>query len=209
MSSLNVNTSSIPSTYVPGVYGQENVQNALRGLTPLQDSLLLLAQMTSGATVAANVPTKVFSDADAALYFGQGSIAHLAARAALLANPNINLSIVGIADALGSNAAQGNIFPQTSATGPGTMVVNIGDVTVSFGITTGMYPLDVATAITTALTNVSNLLPVTIYQSSSEVEFTARNAGTLGNTIPITFTCSALELLLLQLLCLVELRIPY
>jgi phage tail sheath gpL-like len=186
MSSLNIQTPFIPNTRVPGFYGEINTNNALPGLAPTPDSLILIAQMTSAGSVAANLPQKVFSDADAALYFGQGSVAHLASRAALEANPNIALSVVGVADN-GSTKATGSVVISSACTViPGAVDLWIGDEHVSTGVSVGDSTSTIAGRLKTALDQIQTYLPVTYTLSSGTLAFTARNAGTLGNTTTIT-----------------------
>src|SRR5271157_4081934 len=107
MSSINVITDQIPNTRVPGFYGQENVSNALQGLSPLVNKVVIIAQETSSGSVPANTPTKVFDSGSAQLYFGAGSIAHKAVEAAIEANPNVNLTVLPLADGIGSMKAAG------------------------------------------------------------------------------------------------------
>jgi phage tail sheath gpL-like len=142
--------------------------------------------MLSTGTVAAKTPTKVFSDADAALFFGTGSIAHLSARAALQSNPYINLSVVGVADS-GSTKAAGSITVTTAATyTAGQINLWIGDVMVSTGVALTDTANNIASNLKLALDQVAIYLPVTYILSSAVINFTARNAGTLGNKTVIS-----------------------
>lgn len=184
MGSPNVNFKSIPDNIrKPGVYIEENVSNAITGLQAKNDSIVLLAQMTSSGSVAAETPTKVFSDADAALYFGRGSIAHLSAKALLYANPNADLTVMPLADN-GSTKATGKIaFTDATAADNGSVSVWVGDVGVSVAYAAGDTKATIAANLHAALSPVSGYLPVTDASSDSTITMTCRNAGTLGNSI--------------------------
>jgi len=67
------------------------------------------------SSVAAEVPTQVFSDGAAGTAFGQGSLAHLMARAAIQRNPYLDLTVVALNDAAGI-AASGTITITQTAT---------------------------------------------------------------------------------------------
>ena len=129
MASPSIQFSTIPSNVrKPGVYFEENVSNAIQGLAPANDKVCIIAQQLSTGTVASKTPTKVFSDADAQLYFGAGSVAHLAARNAIMANTNVDLTVVGVDDANGSAEAAGSITVGSVPTTGGTLYVWVGDV---------------------------------------------------------------------------------
>jgi phage tail sheath gpL-like len=187
MASPNVSFTQIPANVrKPGVYLEENTSNALQGLSAVNDKVVILAQKTASGAVASKTPTKVFSDADAALNFGQGSIAHLTAKAALQANANLDLTVVGIDDN-GSTKAVGNIIVTGQAGVAGALVVYVGDQAVSVNIDAGWTAAQGATAIYGAIANAQNQMPITAgVTGASAVNFTARNAGTLGNQIPLT-----------------------
>ena len=187
MSSPSISFNQIPSSVrKPGVYIEENVSNAIQGLTAKNDKIVIVAQRTSTGTVAEKIPTKVFSDADAQLYFGAGSIAHLAARAAIIANPYADLTVVGVDDEGGSTPAVGTISVGSVPTAGGTLYVYIGDVMGTVSYTGAEAASTIATAIATAVNIYSNLLPCTASPSSSDVDLEAKNAGTVGNFIPVT-----------------------
>ena len=84
MASPDISFTQIPSNVrKPGVYLEENTSNALSGLAATSDKIVIIAQKTASGIVASKTPTLIFDDATAALDFGQGSIAHLSAKAAL------------------------------------------------------------------------------------------------------------------------------
>jgi len=188
MSSPNISFFSIPSNIrKPGVYFEENTNNALQGLTAPQDKICLLAQKLSTGSVASKTPTVVFSDADSALYFGTGSVAHLATKAMFESNPNISLTVCAIDDAGGGTQAAGSFAITGTATAAGSLQIWIGDVGVSVGVSVGDANTTVATNLGTALSAVSNLLPVTYAVVSNAINLTARHKGTLGNQSTLSY----------------------
>ena len=192
MSSINVITDQIPNTRVPGFYGQENVNNALRGLTPLASTVCLFAQKTSSGSVPAKTPTKVFSSSDAVLYFGAGSVAHKAVEAALEANPNINLTVLPLDDAGGAAAAAGSLGVTGACTAAGSISFWIGDELIPVNVTVGDSAVTVCNNLKLAISQVASELPVTAGATgTNHVELTARNGGTVGNQIALSVKSSA------------------
>jgi phage tail sheath gpL-like len=191
MSSPNISFSQIPDGIrKPGKYFEENVSNALTGLTPAGNATVLLAQKTSAGSATALVPTKVFSEADAILYFGRGSIAHLAAKAALQANPNIDLTVLPLADN-GSTKATGDFGVTGVNTTAGLINLWVGDQIVSTAVAVGDAAVTVCNNIKMGLRDIEPNIPVDIgVTGTNHVEFTARNAGTLGNEIAISVKAS-------------------
>ena len=193
MASPNVSFTQIPSnTRVPGVYIEENTSNALQGLAAANDKVVILAQKTASGMIASKTPTKVFSDADAALDFGQGSYAHLMTQAALEANPNLDLTVVGIDDA-GTTGAVGAIIVTGQAYNDGTVSVFIGDKQIDVPIAAGWTGGQRATGILNAIVPIADQLSVTrglTGTNNDTVRLTARNAGTLGNQLPLTIAIS-------------------
>ena len=187
MGSPSIQFTSIPSNVrKPGVFFEENTSNAIQGLTAANDLVCILAQRLSSGTVAAKVPTKVFSDADAQLYFGAGSVAHLAARNAILANTNVDLTVVGIDDANGSAQAAGSITVGSVPSTGGTLYVWIGDVMATISYKGTDSAPNIVTKTITAFSQYSNLLPVTLTANSNTLQIEAKNGGTVGNMIPIS-----------------------
>lgn len=87
-----------------------------------QQKTLIVGQRLAAGTVAANTVVEVFSDADAANYFGRGSIAHLMVRSALKANPYLTLSVIAMDDGAGA-AATNTVTVTGTATASGVLTV--------------------------------------------------------------------------------------
>lgn len=185
MASPNVSFEQIPgSTRTPGVYVEFNARLAVRSLPANRQRLRLVGQRRTSGTVAALVPTQLFSDADAAAYFGAGSQLHLMARAALKANPYVDLHAIALDDAGASTAASGTITIAGTATSSGRLIARIGAVDVACVITTGDAAAAVATALNAALAAVPDLA-VTAAVAGAVVTLTARNKGAAGNDIKV------------------------
>ena len=191
MSSINVITDQIPNTYVPGFYGQENVNNALQGLSPLASTVCLIAQETSSGSVPANTPTKVFDSGSAQLYFGSGSIAHKAVEACLEANPNVNLTVLPLADAIGSAKASGSFGVTGICTTAGSVSMWIGDQLIQVNVSKGDTAVTVCNNAKVVINQIQSELAVTAgVTGTNHVELTARNGGTLGNQIDLSLKAS-------------------
>src|SRR5512145_220792 len=90
----------------PGKYLEFNTKLAVRTLPANGQKMLIIAQRLSSGSVAQAIAKQVFSDAEAATYFGYGSIAHLMARAAIKANPYLDLTICALDDSASTPVAR-------------------------------------------------------------------------------------------------------
>jgi len=71
MASENISFDNIPSSIrKPGKYFEFNTRLAVRTLPNNKQRMLIVGQRTSAGTVAEKVPTRVFSDKEAEVYFG-------------------------------------------------------------------------------------------------------------------------------------------
>lgn len=187
MASPNISFDTIPSSIrKPGVYTEINTSLAVRALPANAQPTVIVAQRTSSGSVAANVSTTVFSDADASLYFGAGSTAHRMAKAALDANPYLDLDIVAMDDAGGSAAAAGFFLFTGVAAAAGVIVANVDNKTKTLAIASGDTAAVSAAALYTALSEYNNQVAVTIGITGNCVKFTSNNKGTCGNYVPVT-----------------------
>ncbi|MCG8993215.1 phage tail sheath subtilisin-like domain-containing protein [Laribacter hongkongensis] len=190
MASPNISFDSIPASIrKPGKYFEFNTRLAVRTLPGNPQKVLVLGQKLAAGSQAALAPVDVFSDEQAAALFGRGSQLHLMARAAIKANPYLQLTAVAIADPAG-NAATGILTLTGSATGSGVLSQWVGanriDVAVSNGDTAAM----VATALAAAITARADL-PVSSVAAAGVVTHTAVHKGTFGNDIKLAASCSA------------------
>lgn len=191
MASKNIAFASIPASIrKPGKYAEFNTALAVRTLPGNLQKTLIVGQRLAAGTVAANTVVDVFSDTDAATYFGRGSIAHLMVKAALVANPYLSLQVIAMDDAGAGVLATSTITITGTATGSGVLTAQVGDVLVQIAIATG----DVQNAIAAALKaqfDAQPDLPETATVATNVVTLTAKNKGTLGNAIKIASSSTA------------------
>lgn len=191
MASKNISFASIPSSIrKPGRYAEFNTALAVRTLPGNLQRTLIVGQRLVAGSVAANNPVDVFSDLEAATYFGRGSVAHLMVRAALAANPYLSLQVIALDDAAASVAATCTVTATGTATAGGVLTVTVGDVLVQIAVTAA----DTAAAVATALKaqfDAQPDLPVTAGVAAGVVTLTAKNKGTLGNGLKVSAASTA------------------
>ena len=169
----------------PGRYIEFNTRLAASGLPSGDRNLLLIGQKADDGSKAVKIPVPVYSESDAIAYFGAGSVAHLMVKAALKANPYANISVIAPAEAEGSAAAAGTITLTGPATSSGLLTVRIGNVTLELAIASADTAAGIATALKALLDN-NPALPVKATNADGVVTLTAKNKGTLGNTIIVS-----------------------
>ena len=180
----NISFDSIPSTIrKPGAYFEFNTTLAVSSLPANVQPTLIVAQRLAAGTVAALLPTRVYSSADAATYFGRGSLVHRMVMAALKANPYLDLTVCALDDGAGA-AATGTITIANVATGSGVLSLYIGNDKVEVAVANGAAVADIATALAAAVNNLADL-PVTAAAALGVVTLTARNKGTVSIQIDL------------------------
>jgi phage tail sheath gpL-like len=185
MASPNISFDNLPASIrKPGKYFEFNLKLAVRTLPGNLQRMVIIAQKTASGVWPANSVVDVFSDAEAAVYAGRGSIAHLMVRAAIKANPYLQLSLLLLEDAGGAVAAAGTITFGGAATGSGTHSVSIGNEQVTIAVASGDSAATMATAMAAAI-NANADLPVTASAALGVVTVTAKNKGALGNNIKL------------------------
>ncbi|MDF0377696.1 phage tail sheath subtilisin-like domain-containing protein [Methylophilus sp. YYY-1] len=191
MASPNISFDSISSSIrKPGKYFEFNTKLAVRTLPGNLQKTLILGQRLASGSIAAGAIVDVFSSADAATYFGRGSIAHLMVLAALQANPYLSLQVVALDDAAGSVAATKTIPFVGPASSTGIAQLNVGDQSVVIAISSGDTANNIASALQAQIAKQPDL-PYTATVSTNTVTLTAKNKGTLGNQIPVSLSITA------------------
>ncbi|MCB6182313.1 phage tail sheath subtilisin-like domain-containing protein [Leeia sp. TBRC 13508] len=185
MASPNISFDTLPSSIrKPGKYFEFNTKLAVRTLAANAQKLLLIGQRLTSGSLAAGVLTNVFSDVEAATYFGRGSILHLMAQAAITAYPYAQVSAIALDDAAG-NAATGTITIAGTATAAGALTLWVGNDRVDIPISSGDTAAVVAAALNAQLAKQPDL-PVSAGVAGAVVTLTAKNKGTLGNSIKLS-----------------------
>lgn len=176
------------STRKPGVYAEFNTRMATRSLPGNLQRMLIVAPM-SGAGVQAKALElhDVFSDDEAAVLFGRGSLAHIMAVSALKANRYLQLQAIGLADAQAGKPATADIALTGPATQSGTLTVWVANTRIDAPVQAG----DSAQAISRALLDAvsrQGALPVTAQMATGDsgVTLTARHGGEWGNDIRLS-----------------------
>lgn len=191
MASANISFDNIPASIrKPGKYAEFNYKLAVRTLPGNLQKTVFVAQRLATGTILANTLVDVFSSDQAALYFGQGSIAHLMVLSALQTNPYLSLSVIALDDAGGSIAATQTLTIGGAATTAGTHILYVGDQNVTVAIASGDAAAAIATAINAQIAKQPNL-PFTAAVVGAVVTFTAKNKGTLGNAIKTSAAVTA------------------
>lgn len=190
MGSENISFDGIPSSIrKPGAYFEFNTTLAVNSLPANVQPTLIIAQRIAAGTVAALVPTRVYSTADAATYFGRGSLAHRMVMAALRANPYMDLTVCALDDGAGA-AAAGTVTFATVPTGSGVATLYIGNDRVEIAVASGATVDALATALAAAVNNLSDL-PVTAAAALGVVTLTAKNKGLVANQIDVEGSITA------------------
>ncbi len=194
MASKNISFDQIPSSIrKPGKYFEFNTKLAVRTLPNNKQRMLIVGQRLTSGSVAALTPTQVFSDKQAAEYFGYGSMAHLMAKAAIKANPYLDLTVCALDDAATAVAAAGSVTIGGPATGSGSLNLYIANQKVEIGIASGAASTAIASTLNTEIAKYPDL-PITSAVdgvNQSKLNFTAKNKGTVGNQIDIAYEISA------------------
>jgi phage tail sheath gpL-like len=174
----------------PGKYFEFNTKLAVRTLPGNEQRMLIPAQMLAGGSAVALTPVNVYDDAQAAALLVAGSIAHLMCRAAITANPYLDLTVIPLADAEAGVAATGTITITGPATGSGVLILKVGSRSIAIAIASAAAQNDIAAALNAELAKYADL-PITAAVNTNVVTVTARNKGTLGNSIPLAVEVTA------------------
>ena len=186
MASKNIAFDNIPASIrKPGKYFEFNTRLAVRTLPGNLQRVLVIGQKTAAGILPALSPVDVFSDSEAALYAGIGSMAHRQVRAAIKANPYLQMTLILLDDAAGSIAATGTVVMSNAASGTGTLTLVIGNDYATIAMVTSDSTTVIAAALAAAI-NAKPDLPVTAIAALATVTVTAKNKGTLGNSIKMS-----------------------
>lgn len=191
MPSANIAFDSIPSSIrKPGKYFEFNTKLAVRTLPANLQKTLIVGQKLAAGSQAALSPVDVFSDAQAAVLFGIGSIAHLMVRAAIKANPYLALTVIALDDAGAGVAASGTITITGPATASGGLTLLVANSRVDIVVTAADTATTIAAALVAQIGKQPDL-PVTATAALGVVTLTAKNKGTLGNGIKLSTVITA------------------
>lgn len=206
MASEHIAFDTIPSGIrKPGKHFEYNTKLAVRTLPTNEQSVLIVGQRTKEGGVPALTPVDVFSGDQAATFFGAGSLAHIAAEAAMTANRYVALSVIAVDDDKASQPAKATVEFSGTASTPGAFALFIGRQRVNVVVNTGDTAVQVAQRFCTQLAQLPKL-PVTAeaaeVKAPAKVEgqeqpapvsvpinkltLTAKNKGAAGNGIVLS-----------------------
>lgn len=178
-----VSFNHIPNdTRVPLFYAE--VDNSAAGIYTQNLRALIIGQRLAAGTVAEKVPTVVATADQAKTYFGKGSMLARMVEAFRANNTSTQIVALALDDASGGAAAAGELAITGPATANGTLYIYIGGQRVKVGVTSGDSATTIGDAVEAAI-NAATDLPVTASNTTGTVTLTARNKGTVGNTIDI------------------------
>lgn len=187
MASKNISFDNIPASIrKPGKYIEFNTRLAVRTLPNNKQRMLIVGQRTSSGTIAEKIPTQVFSDKEAEIYFGPGSMCHLMTRTAITANPYLDLTVIALDDAAAGVAATGTVTIGGAATGTGVLTLYVGTKKIEIAIASTTAAAAVAAALKAELDKHPDL-PVTASVAEAVVTLTAKNEGLCGNDIHVSY----------------------
>jgi len=193
MASPNISFDSIPSSIrKPGKYFEFNTKLAVRTLPGNLQKMLIVGQRMAGGTVAQGVLVDIFSSDQAAAFFGRGSMLHVMCKAAIIANPYLQLTAVALDDAIGSFAASYDLVALNNATGPGVATARIGPDVVETPVATGDTPVAICERLSAKLKALGDLqADIQFLTGVSAITVTLKNKGALSAAIPVLFSITA------------------
>lgn len=182
---MTISFEQIPSTLrTPGVYVEISNANAVRGPALKAYRALLIGQRLSTGSVAAGIPTRLTSSAQARTYFGRASMLERMAIAWFANNPVTEVWAIALDDNGAGVQAAGTATVTGTATAAGTIALYVGGQRVQVSVAAGDGQNTIAAAINTAIAAALDL-PVTATVGSNVVTMTARHKGEVGNAIDI------------------------
>lgn len=184
MASPNISFDAIPaSTRKPGKYFEFNTRLAVRTLPGNPQRVLLLGQRLAAGSQPALQPVDVFSDEQAGQLFGRGSQLHLMVRAAITANPYVQLTAVAMDDPETGLAAVGKLRLTGHAYNGGSLTLWLAGQRIEVPLPPSLSIQQVGRELKSVLEKLS--LPVKIATIGNDVEFMSLHKGLVGNAIKL------------------------
>ncbi len=183
-----INFNDIPlDLRTPGTFVEFDNSRAVQGLALMPHKILIVGQKLASGTAPSNQPILIFSEAQAAVLAGQGSIGHLMVRALRRTNKTTETWAIFLDDDAAGVKAAGSFTFTAVAAGAGTLARYIGGQRVKVGITAAMTAAQIATAFAAAV-NAAGDLPVVAAVDgvdTTKVNVTAKHKGLTGNSIDL------------------------
>jgi phage tail sheath gpL-like len=178
---------TVPSSIrVPGYYAEFDGSKALSGLPNVPLKILVIGQKLASGTIAALTPRRIVRGSDAIGYFGRGSMLAHGLAALRLANDKTDVDAIALDDAAAATAATGSITVGGAATSAGTIKLMISGRSLAIGVAAADNPAAIAIKIAASVNGDLDGL-VTAAILGPVVTLTARNKGTFGNDIDVSY----------------------
>lgn len=175
---------------VPGIFASIDASKA--NTATINQRSLMFVQMLPAGSAAAGMPVISAGIGEAIASYGAGSIAALAVERYRNLDLTGELWVVPLADAAGAVEAAGAVAFTGPATGAGTIPLRVNSTFLGCPVNSGDTATIIATNAAATINNYAstggNPLPVVATASAGTVAISARNGGTLGNTISITLS---------------------
>lgn len=175
------------STRKPGVYMEFNTRLAINTLPGNPQRMLIIGPMLESGTADPLTALPVYSDDEAAEFFGAGSLATNMVIAAIRANKYLQLDVIGLEDDAAGVAAGGTLEIAGTAGKSGTLSVWIAGEQVSVSVENGNQAEGIIRALVAAMEAKPNLLVTGAYDAENKtLTFAARSKGQWGNDISLS-----------------------
>lgn len=170
---------------VPGFFVEFRRRQNVNVNTQVAPTLIIAAMVTAGAGAGSATPevaVRVDSPSQAASLFGPGSMAHRMVEVVKENDPLGELVVIPVADNGSGVPAVATLGVTGTATESGSVFLTVGGLDVIVGVANGDSAATVRAAIIAAITA---KFPVTATEDGTDVTFTAKNDGTLGNSLKL------------------------
>lgn len=184
----NISFAKIPlDLRTPGAYVEFDNSLAVQGLPLQQHRILVLGQRLASGVVAANVPTRITSAAQAEEAFGRGSMLSHMLAALKAANSRTDCWALALDDVGAGAAAVGSLTFTGTTTANGVIHLYIAGVYVPVPIASGVLAAATATAVAAAITARTDLVVTAAVDGvdATKVNLTCRHKGEIGNAIDL------------------------
>ena len=181
---MAISFNEIPNTRVPFMYVEFDTSKAQQGPSVQQYTGLLIGQRLAAGTKLAEQLDSVSSAAQAAKFYGAGSMLHSMCKAWFDANQVTALKCISLDDDGGSAKAAGDFTLGGSSIEAGTFHLMIGGRVYNVPVAAGDTPAAiVAAAVTLIQADTDRHVDASINATPEICDLDARHGGLLGNDI--------------------------
>lgn len=182
---MSVSFNAIPiNIRTPGQFIEFDNTRAVQGLPAIAHRILVLGQRLAGGSVAAAVPMRILSAAQAEEAFGRGSMLSATLAALKAANTYTECWAVALDDNGAGVAATGTITLGGAPTEAGTLNLYVGGELVQVAVASGQAAASVAADLAAAI-QANTALPVTAAVAGAVVTLTHKHKGEVGNSLDL------------------------